>query len=485
VPDAPVPDDAAGLRAANARLRALLADRDAELEAQVADLAARVGMNSQNSSRPPSSDGLAKPAPKSLRAKSGRKPGRPNGQPGVTMQLSDSPDHGVRHEPSCCSGCAARLGGAPEEGVIRRQVTEIPEARAEVTEHQVIGRRCGCGSVTWADAPDGVTAPAQYEAARGGGRRLPVARAVPVPGPGLRRDGGPVRLRPVPGRARLHDREDRRGHRPGAGRGPAGFRVAGRLAWVHSASSGKYALVTVHEKRRKDGMDAAGVLPAFGGIACHDAWAPYGCYSGVAGRALCGAHVLRELAAVTETGTADDVIWARHAIDALLSLKKAAGEARAAGHAAISPQTLDEHSRWFREASAAGIALNADRRTAPQKKRRALGQCSACRPGPYRDLVTEQDSWPFRSTLVGRGDASGLVGLAWWVLRGTCGRAGMCTVLGQLARMGRLSGQADRQDSRRVVACPGRVRRARMGIAIRWRCGSGTRQSRSCALKQF
>jgi hypothetical protein len=130
--------------------------------------------------------------------------------------------------------------------------------------------------------------------------------------------------------------------------------------------------------------------------------------------------------------------------DALLSLKKAADEARAAGHAAISPQTLDEHSRWFREAAAAGIALNADRRTALQKKRRALGQCSACRPGSYRDLVTEQDSWPFRSTLVGRGDASGLVGLAWW---------------------------ADRQDSRRVVACPGRVRRARMGIAIRWRCG--------------
>jgi transposase len=50
-----------------------------------------------------------------------------------------------------------------------------------------------------------------------------------------------------------------------------GFRVAGRLAWVHSASSGKLVLVTVHAKRGKEGMDAAGVLPAFGGIACHDA----------------------------------------------------------------------------------------------------------------------------------------------------------------------------------------------------------------------
>jgi transposase len=78
------------------------------------------------------------------------------------MQLSDSPDRVVRHEPACCPGCASDLAGAPEEGVIRRQVTEVPEARAEVTEHQMIGRRCGCGTVTWADAPEGVTAPVQY-----------------------------------------------------------------------------------------------------------------------------------------------------------------------------------------------------------------------------------------------------------------------------------------------------------------------------------
>jgi transposase len=179
VPGVPVPDDAAGLRAANARLRDLLAERDArieeltarlaavgeqvaELQGQVADLAVKAGKSSRNSSKPPSSDGLAKPAPKSLRARSGRKQGRPKGQPGVTMQLSDCPDRVVRHEPACCSAWAAGLAGAAETGVLRRQVTEVPEARAEVTEHQMAGRRCGCGTVTWADAPDGVTAPVQY-----------------------------------------------------------------------------------------------------------------------------------------------------------------------------------------------------------------------------------------------------------------------------------------------------------------------------------
>ena len=84
-------------------------------------------------------------------------------------------------------------------------------------------------------------------------------------------------------------------------------------------------------------MKAAGVLPAFAGIACHDAWAPYDGCENVAGHALCNAHLLRELAAVTETGTDRDVTWARQAIDALLALKDAADAARAAGRDAHQP----------------------------------------------------------------------------------------------------------------------------------------------------
>ncbi len=397
---------AAELRAANARLRELLAGRDAEvadlralvagLQAQVADLAARVQQNSKNSSRPPSSDGLAKPAPKSLRAKSGRKPGRPKGQPGVTMQLSEHPDRVVRHEPSCCAGCQRGLAGAAEAGVIRRQVTEIPPVEAEVTEHQMIGRCCGCGAVTWGKAPDGVTAPVQY------GPRAAALGAYLWHGQFLSRDRARAAM------------ADMFGCAPPAGAlaamtrkiagliAPAldailkallaaevahfdetGFRVAGKLAWVHSASPGKFVLVTVHAKRGKDGMDAAGVLPGFTGITCHDAWAPYDCYAAVAGHALCHAHLLRELTAVTETGTADDVIWARQAIDALLELKKAAGAARAAGHKAIDAEILDKHGRWFGDAAAAGITLNAARRSPLHKKRHALATRMAGRADDY------------------------------------------------------------------------------------------------------
>ena len=83
---------------------------------------------------------------------------------------------------------------------------------------------------------------------------------------------------------------------------------------MHSASWGKLVLVTVHAKRGKDGMKAAGVLPFFTGIAVRDAWKPYDTFENVAGHALCGAHVLRELVAVTETGTGLDRARAQQAI---------------------------------------------------------------------------------------------------------------------------------------------------------------------------
>jgi transposase len=167
------------LRAANTRLRELLAGRDARIEeqateiallreavarlqSQVADLAAQVKANSRNSPKPPSSDGLAKPSPTSLRGKSGRNPGRPKGQPGATMVLSGHPDKKVRHRPGKGGRCGKSLRNAPVTAVERRQVIDIPPVKAVTTEHQMLTVKCGCGCETKAQAPDGVTAPVQY-----------------------------------------------------------------------------------------------------------------------------------------------------------------------------------------------------------------------------------------------------------------------------------------------------------------------------------
>jgi transposase len=421
VPEVPgVPDDAAGLRAANARLRELLAERDeriagqdaeiavlrealAGLQSQVADLAAQAKANSRNSSKPPSSDGLAKPALKSLRGRSGRKPGRPKGQPGATMQLSEHPDATVRYRPGKCGCCGKSLKRAPVTGTERRQVIDIPPVKAKVTEHQLLTLACGCGHETKAGAPDGVTAPVQY------GPRIMGTGIYLWHGQFLSRDRACRALSemfgcaPSPGALAAAARKTAGLLAPAlkaitrylAGADVAhfdetGFRTAGRLAWVHSASWGKYVLVTVHAKRGKDGMEAAGVLPSFTGIAVHDAWKPYDTFDNVAGHALCGAHVLRELVAVTETGTGLDRTWAQQAIDALLALNEAAEAARAAGQAAVDPETRTKHEDWYRQAAKTGTALNAARQGKLQQKRHALATRMKIRESDYlrfaRDL---------------------------------------------------------------------------------------------------
>ncbi|MGW2939173.1 DUF6444 domain-containing protein [Streptomyces sp. NPDC001156] len=142
---------------------AVASERIVALEAEVMDLRARLNQNSANSSKPPSSDGLAKPAPKSLRGKSGCGPGRPKGQPGITLRQVEAPDETITHRPDSCGGCGADLQDAPEVGTERRQVFDLPEEiRLEVIEHRLVSVRCACGKKVRATAPDGVGAPVQY-----------------------------------------------------------------------------------------------------------------------------------------------------------------------------------------------------------------------------------------------------------------------------------------------------------------------------------
>ena len=149
-------DELAALVIEQARVIAELRTRVAALEAENAELKRRLGMNSTNSSKPPSSDSpFVKPTPKSLRRKSGREPGGQPGHPGSTLALVADPNERRRHEPGPCTGCGGDLTDAAEVGVERRQVFDLPPLRVRVVEHQLISRRCGCGTTTGAAAPEG------------------------------------------------------------------------------------------------------------------------------------------------------------------------------------------------------------------------------------------------------------------------------------------------------------------------------------------
>jgi transposase len=377
----------------------LLAERDAlivglqatvaRLEARVAELEARLGMNSTNSHLPPSSDGPGKPvkpAPRSLRGKSVRKPGGQPGHPGQTLSLVDDPDEVVRHTPERCAGCGTGLRGRPVTRVVRRQVFDLPEpAPLHVVEHQLVAKTCWCGVETVAAPPPGVAAPASY------GPRLKAVTVylqfaqfcsrwrtaqavtdlfgVPISAGAVSGFG----TKAAAGLGGFITRvTDLLRAAPVAGFDETSMRVAGGNWWVHTACTPELTLLTVHERRGAEGADAAGVLPHFEGVAVHDAWAPYDTYE-QATHALCGAHVLRELQAVTDTAATGGQ-WAARLAECLRTLKHATDQAREHGKTGLDPQWLAGQVRLYTAAAKVGFNVSSRRGNEVDKKHHALAR---------------------------------------------------------------------------------------------------------------
>ena len=255
----------ASLRGELADSQAALAQAIAELaqaRERIAELEARLNQTPRNSSRPPSAEGLGKPPPRSLRKKSGRKPGGQDGHEGRTLMQVARPDREVPHEPACCGGCGAGLAGRPVTGVERRQVFDLPPVAVKVTEHQLIERECSCGHRTRAAAPAEAEAPVQY------GPRIAAVIIYLYAGQFLSRQrtaqalaelfGVPLSAGTVAGiTARAAGRlggfleraREEIAASAVAGFDETGFRVEGKLHWVHCARTGKYTLLMVHARR--------------------------------------------------------------------------------------------------------------------------------------------------------------------------------------------------------------------------------------------
>ena len=124
----------------------------------------QLAKNSGNSGKPPSSDGLKKlPRTRSLRQKTGRKPGGQKGHEGHTLEMRENPEHIERHTVEKCLHCQTDLSLTPSAGFTRRQVFDVPEVQIEVTEHQAEIKDCpACQKTVQATFPKGVTQPVQY-----------------------------------------------------------------------------------------------------------------------------------------------------------------------------------------------------------------------------------------------------------------------------------------------------------------------------------
>jgi len=131
---------------------------------RIAALKRSLGLDSTNSGKPPSSDGLKKkPARvRSLRVKSGKTSGGQKGHKGETRKQIAHPDEIVEHEPEHCLSCGNALVGFPADSYKSRQIFDLAPPQIVVTEHRAMVKRCTCGSLVKGAFSEGVNAPAQY-----------------------------------------------------------------------------------------------------------------------------------------------------------------------------------------------------------------------------------------------------------------------------------------------------------------------------------
>ena len=302
-------------------------------------------MNSNNSSKPPSSDGfnkpngdqddddVPKPNPKSERGKSKRKQGGQKGRKGSTLQKVEKPDVTREIKLTECPRTGIALTDDDIVGSIKRQVFDIPTPRIEVTEYEAFTyKHPETGEVIQASFPEGVKAPTQY------GQDLksllvylydwhfiPNDRLAQLVEDlfGHRISPATIEAARKACHSNLEDFDQRIDDiiksSAVAHADETGFRVKAKLFWLHVACTQTVTKYYVHEKRGAEAMDSTGIWLGFNGRLIHDCWKTYFGYDCEHG--LCNAHVIRELRYVHENLGQG---WAKKMIDLLYEMKKEA-----------------------------------------------------------------------------------------------------------------------------------------------------------------
>lgn len=338
----------------NADLTALvqtLTETINELQETIKELQRQLNQNSQNSSKPPSSDGFNKPKPQSLRQKSGKKQGGQKGHPGTHMAIPHEPDECIRHIPKRCLSCPHL-----NECVVNGKVFSCGEKRYEVnavittnvTEHQSLKvESCPCCGESFAgDFPERIRAYVQYGDSVSvlvgllstygavSAMRIHVLLGSLL---GVSLSTGTItgmisKCAKKVGSTLKTIKSMLIGSKV-ANFDETGTDVNGKTIWVHNSSTQELTYQTISAKRGKEGMEGNGVLPGFKGIAMHDCWASYWKYDGVT-HAVCNAHLLRELTGVEQYSPEHE--WAPEFKVLLRSMKKARDKAAAKGKTQLS-----------------------------------------------------------------------------------------------------------------------------------------------------
>jgi len=293
------------------------------------DLKARLNLNSTNSSKPPSSDGLQKRStPKNNREKTGLPPGAQKGHPGTTLPFCESPDTIIEHKVEHPCRCGHELRAEKVKHYLRRQVYDIPALRIHVTEHRIEVKECPhCHQLH--EAACEIKAAVQYgDHLKAFNVYLTQYQLLPFERTqefyadifGLHLSDGVLQDSNATCYELLteieHDIKEHIQHAEVIHNDETGIRCENKTQWIHTNSTPDQTLYTIHPKRGREALEAINILPNYTGVSVHDRYASYDHYP--CQHALCNAHLLRDLKRLDED---DHTTWARPMADLLLEAK--------------------------------------------------------------------------------------------------------------------------------------------------------------------
>ena len=350
------------LREENRTLKALVGEllsmkeQLALAQARIKELEDRLGKDSRTSSKPPSSDGLGR-LPRSSRRPSGKRPGGQAGHAGQTLVQAEQPDEVVSHRPQVCRQCGEGLSAAPGSIVERRQVLDVPEIRLGSCEHRLEAICCPqCHTISRGRFPTTVSAPVRYGPNLQAlavylhqGQLLPTARTCETLSAmcGCQVSEATLLQWSELAAERLAPTVERIADLIAAGSlqqgDETGIRVYGMLQWLHVNSTRFLTHLAWHGSRGRQAMDEIGIWPRFSGRGMHDRFASYDAYD--CAHSICGAHLLRDCAAVAEQVHQS---WASDMHDFLLALHEACQHWRLRHLHAVPPLERDDWvARYF------------------------------------------------------------------------------------------------------------------------------------------
>ena len=342
------------VNALNASLNSLQQSFDAQtaliaqLNQTIQELREQLNKNSKNSSKPPSSDGFKKPAPKSLRKPSGKKVGGQEGHQGTYLSVISDPDEIVKHMPSACEGCPHYKMCKGTACVAEKRHVIDAVVTVNVVEHQLLEIPICMlhGDTRKGSFPNDVKATVQYgenlqalsvalntvgavsvkrtHEILSGVFNIPLATG--IISNMVKRCADAVSE--TVNRIKQKVADSSLGHFD-----ETGTRVDKKLWWVHDASNCEFTYLDISPKRGYLGMEQCGVLPLFHGISMHDCWASYWSYEDCQ-HAVCCAHLLRELTGIAENHPEQK--WASAFIGLLIKMKKVKDKAVEAGKETLS-----------------------------------------------------------------------------------------------------------------------------------------------------